>query len=99
MASLRDARKLTQRLREQANAVHAALTDDEIDFGRIVRLADELGDSADRVAGTFETIDGAFGDRLGGESRSDAEGESPDEETESEETEDRGEPERSAKGS
>ena len=66
MASLKDAQGLTQHLREQAEALHSALVDGEVDFRRIVALADELGDSADRLAATFQTVDEAFAERLRG---------------------------------
>lgn len=71
MASLKEAQTLTQRVRKQADELHRALKDGDVDFGRIVTLADELGDAADRVASTFETIDAALSERLGGESGTD----------------------------
>jgi hypothetical protein len=64
MASLKDAQALTKRVRERADELHRALADGDVDFTRIVLLADELGDAADRVAATFETIDDAFAERL-----------------------------------
>ncbi len=68
MASLKDAQALTQRVRKRADELHRALRDDDIDFARVVALADELGDAADRVASTFQTVDDALAERLGGES-------------------------------
>lgn len=66
MASLKDAQALTQHVRRQADALHGALVDGDVDFKRIVALADELGDSADRLAATFQAIDEAFAERLRG---------------------------------
>jgi len=62
VASLKDARTLAGELREQAETIVAEL-DGNVDFGRLVSLADELGQASDRFAVTFHTIDTAFAAR------------------------------------
>ena len=65
MASLKDARALADELREQAETIVAEF-DGNVDFGRLVSLADELGQASDRFAVTFHTIDTAFASRAVG---------------------------------
>jgi predicted nuclease with TOPRIM domain len=69
MASMKDAQQLTEELRTRADELHGELTDGEIDFEKITRLADQLGAAADRVATTFQRINDAFDEsEEGGES-------------------------------
>jgi hypothetical protein len=79
MASLKDAQQLADELRSRADALHKELTDGEVDFSAIVRLADDVGETADRVAATFQRVNDAFeqeGDQgdsgRGGQSLTDA---------------------------
>jgi hypothetical protein len=66
MATLRDAEQLTQELEELAARLHSELTNGEVDFTKLMRLADRLGASADALASTFEAIDEALMQRLPG---------------------------------
>lgn len=66
MATLRDAEQLTQQLEELAARLRSELTDGEVDFTKLMRLADSLGESADALASTFEAIDEALMQRLPG---------------------------------
>ena len=80
MASLKEARALADELRAQAETIVAAL-DGNVDFGRLVSLADELGQASDRFAVTFHTIDTAFAARAAETARPAAkEREGPEEE-------------------
>ena len=63
MASLKEAGKLTQQLNKLAGQLHAEY-ERQGDFGEMVRLADELGESADTLASTFAAIDEALSQRL-----------------------------------
>jgi hypothetical protein len=66
MATLREAAKLTEQLEELAGRLHQELTQGDADFTEMVRLADDLGESADSVASTFAAIDEALTERLPG---------------------------------
>jgi len=59
MASLKDARALADDLRKRVEVIVAEF-DGDVDFRRIVTLADDLGQASDRFAGTFNAIDAAF---------------------------------------
>lgn len=60
MASLKDAQRLTEELRNQAEELHTQVVDGDVDLSTIVRLADELGGAADRAAATFDKVNDAF---------------------------------------
>jgi hypothetical protein len=68
MATLKDAERVTERLSELAREVRAEITHGDVDFGRMARLADEIGVSADGLATTFASVDQLFRDRLAGDS-------------------------------
>jgi Rho termination factor, N-terminal domain len=73
MASLKDAQQLGEELRSRVDDLHKELTDGEVDFSAIVRLADEVGEMADRVAVTFQKVNNAF-EQQGEEGESEASG-------------------------
>jgi hypothetical protein len=60
MASLKDAQRLTEDLRSRAEELHTQVVDGEVDLSAVVRLADELGGAADRVATTFDKVNDAL---------------------------------------
>ena len=60
MASLKDAQRLTEDLRSKAEELHTQVVDGEVDLSALVRLADELGGAADRVAATFDKVNDAL---------------------------------------
>jgi hypothetical protein len=60
MASLKDAQRLTEDLRSRAEELHTQVVDGEVDLSTLVRLADELGGAADRVASTFDKVNDAL---------------------------------------
>jgi hypothetical protein len=60
MASLKDAQRLTEELRNQAEELHTQVVEGDVDLSTIVRLADELGGAADRAAATFDKVNDAL---------------------------------------
>jgi hypothetical protein len=60
MASLKDPQRLTEDLRSRAEELHTHVVDGEVDLSTVVRLADELGGAADRVAATFDKVNDAL---------------------------------------
>jgi hypothetical protein len=66
MATLRDAAQVAQRLEELAARLQSELTDGDVDFTALMRLADEAGESADALASTFAAMDEALMQRLPG---------------------------------
>jgi hypothetical protein len=63
MASIKDAQRITEELRTQAEELHTQVVDGEVDLATIVQLADELGAAADRVAATFDKVNDALEQR------------------------------------
>src|SRR5688500_14359051 len=66
MATLRDAAQVAQQLEELAARLKSELTDGDVDFTALMRLADEAGESADALASTFAAMDEALMQRLTG---------------------------------
>jgi hypothetical protein len=60
MASLKDAQRLTEDLRSRAEELHNQVMDGDVELPALVRLADELGGAADRVAATFDKVNDAL---------------------------------------
>ena len=56
MASLKDARGLAADLHDLAGRLKSEVDRGSADFTRLVQIADEIGESADQVATTFEAI-------------------------------------------
>jgi hypothetical protein len=67
MATIRDAAQVAQQLQELAGRLHSELTDGDVDFTAMTRLADDLGESADRLASAFAAMDEALMQRLPGQ--------------------------------
>jgi len=75
MASLKDAVQLTTQLNDLTQQLHAELTEGDVDFERMVELADEISEHSDVLAGAFTRVNEALQEPLaengaGGESRS-----------------------------
>ena len=64
MASLTDIKGLTEQLVTRAQEVHGEVESGDLDFARLVGLADDLGMEADRLASMFEAMNDAFAARL-----------------------------------
>jgi hypothetical protein len=64
MANLSDVEQVTRRLAQLASELRAEITERDGDFGRMVALADEIGESADQVAATLARIDDVLARRL-----------------------------------
>jgi hypothetical protein len=56
MPALKDVTVLTKKIDDLAGRLHAELTEGGIDFEQMVRLADEISSSADRLAASFNTM-------------------------------------------
>jgi hypothetical protein len=76
MASLKDARGLAGQLHSLSGRLESELGKGSVDFEKLVELSDEIGESADRLATTFNAINGSLAglieDRSPGDSGSDA---------------------------
>jgi hypothetical protein len=77
MASLKDAVQLTTQLNDLTNQLHAELTEGDVDFERMVQIADEISEHADNLASAFTRVNEALDEPLhqngsdgGGSSRS-----------------------------
>ena len=64
MPALKDVTVLTKKIDELAGQLHAELTEGGIDFEQMVRLADEISSSADRLAASFNTMAKALAESL-----------------------------------
>src|SRR5919109_647922 len=60
MAKLRQFESETRRLVDLVGELRAATRDGGGDFGRMIELADEIGESADSLAETFARVDEIF---------------------------------------
>src|SRR5256714_4301767 len=56
MASLKDTEKLTGKLDHLVGELRSELSNGNVDFQKVVSLADELGEQADGVAETFNNL-------------------------------------------
>ena len=76
MASLKDTEQITQKLEETVEQIRSELGNGNVDFGRLVSLADELSEQADGLAETFNDVNDTLMERLeqakSGRSRSSA---------------------------
>ena len=64
MASLKDTEQLTQRLDDLVGQLRSELGNGEVDFEKLVALADELSEEADGLAETFSSINETLMERL-----------------------------------
>ena len=56
MASLKDTEQLAQNLEDLVGQLRTELSNGEVDFEKLVALADELSEEADGLAGTFSNV-------------------------------------------
>ncbi|MFL5917803.1 MAG: hypothetical protein ACJ74L_05525 [Gaiellaceae bacterium] len=75
MASLKDTEQLTSKLEDLVGELRSELGNGNVDFQKVVSLADELGEQADGVAETFNNLNATLMQGLervksGGKSRS-----------------------------
>jgi len=56
MASFKDTEQLTGKLEDLVGELRSELTNGDVDFQKVVSLADELGEQADGVAETFNNL-------------------------------------------
>src|SRR4051794_41824935 len=60
MASLKDTVNLTSQLTELTNQLHAELTEGEVDFEKMVQIADQISEQADDLASAFARVNEAL---------------------------------------
>jgi len=60
MQTLKEAAVMTSELDRLGEELHAELTAGEIDFEKMVKLADAISENADRLAAAFSTMAGAL---------------------------------------
>jgi len=65
VASLKDTVNLTSQLTELTNQLHSELTEGEVDFEKMVQIADEISEHADNLAAAFTRVNEALSDPLG----------------------------------
>ena len=75
MASLKDTEQITQRLEELVEELRSELGNGNVDFEKLVAVSDELSETADGLAETFNSVNDTLMQRLeqvksGGRSRS-----------------------------
>ena len=64
MASLKDTVNLTSQLTELTQQLHSELTEGEVDFEKMVELADEISEHADNLASAFTRVNEALSEPL-----------------------------------
>jgi hypothetical protein len=64
MASLKDTVNLTSRLTDLTNQLHGELTEGEVDFEKMVQIADEISEHADSLAAAFARVNEALSEPL-----------------------------------
>ena len=64
MASLKDTVNLTSQLTELTNQLHSELTEGEVDFEKMVTIADEISEHADNLAAAFARVNEALSEPL-----------------------------------
>jgi len=66
MATLKDLSNMTSELDRLGGELHAELTEGDIDFQKMVGLADTIGQTADQLAAAFNTMSVALIETLNG---------------------------------
>ena len=64
MASLKDTEQLAQQLEELAGQLRSELSNGNVDFEKLVSIADELSEQADGLAETFTSVNDTLMQRL-----------------------------------
>ncbi len=75
MPTLKEAGELTSELTELTQKLHSELTEGDVDFDRMIELADRISEQADGLAAAFTTVNDALAPRItevkeGGDGRS-----------------------------
>jgi hypothetical protein len=70
MASITDAAAITSELSDLAGQLHSELTEGDVDFDRMVELADSISQRADGLASTFSAVNETLEQKLEGEGSS-----------------------------
>ena len=68
MATLKELSMMTSELDRLGDELHTGLTEGDIDFQKMVALADTIGETADRLAKAFNTMSIALIETLNGSS-------------------------------
>ena len=66
MATLKDLSMMTSELDRLGGELHTELTEGDIDFQKMVALADTIGETADKLAKAFNTMSLALVETLNG---------------------------------
>jgi hypothetical protein len=66
MASLKDTEQLTQQLEDLVGRMRSELQNGNVDFEKLISIADELSENADGLAETFTSVNDALMERLQG---------------------------------
>ncbi len=64
MPSLKEAAQLTEQLQELTAQLHSELTEGDVDFERMIELADRISENADGLASAFNTVNDALSQRI-----------------------------------
>jgi uncharacterized protein YoxC len=64
MATLRETVNLADQLTELTQQLHGELTDGDVDFDKMIRIADEISAQADQLAAAFERVNEALSEPL-----------------------------------
>ena len=64
MASLKDTVNLTTQLTELTNQLHGELTEGDVDFERMIEIADQISEHADNLAAAFTRVNEALSEPL-----------------------------------
>jgi DNA polymerase III delta prime subunit len=66
MATLKDLSSITSELDQLGGELHAELTEGDIDFRKMVALADRISENADKLAEAFNSMGSALDSTLNG---------------------------------
>jgi hypothetical protein len=66
MATLKELSSMTSELDRLGGELHAELTEGDIDFQKMVALADTISENADKLAAAFNTMSIALNETLNG---------------------------------
>jgi hypothetical protein len=64
MATLRETVNVADQLTELSQQLRAELTDGDVDFDKMIQIADEISEQADELASAFERVNEALGGPL-----------------------------------
>ena len=68
MASLNDATTVTSEITDLTSELHSQLTEGDVDFGRMVAVADTISERADELAAALAAVNEALEARFDGTS-------------------------------